>query len=246
MGRAAKEEQQPDGLTRAAFPGEIVVVDTPEELQTCLAELQNEHLLGFDTESKPQFVKGKGQNAVALVQLCTLRKAWLIRTCCLGGLPSGIADVLADPATVKVGLSVHDDAKRLGIRLGHTARGFVDLAHVAAQYGLEERGLRGLCARVLGFHLSKGAQLSNWESEVLAPRQLQYAATDAWVSLLLYLDQAFRSVHHGDLTPLKEFILTSSPEKKTRKRTSQPRGEETLKPKKTNRRESKDSANVES
>ncbi|MEN8142405.1 MAG: hypothetical protein ABFQ82_02270, partial [Thermodesulfobacteriota bacterium] len=46
---------------------------------------------------------------------------------------------------------------------------------------------RGLAAVLLGFRISKGAQTSNWAKDVLAPHQVQYAATDAWVGREIYL-----------------------------------------------------------
>ena len=49
------------------------------------------------------------------------------------------------------------------------------------------RGLRSLAALLLGFRISKRAQVSNWAKPTLTDAQIQYAATDAWVSRDLYL-----------------------------------------------------------
>ncbi len=219
-------ELRAEAMEKASFPGTIEVVDNPESVRACLTALQGEPLLGFDTESKPQFVKGMGQNAVALVQLSTWDRAYLVRTCLLGGLPDEIVALLANPSIVKLGVSVQEDVRRLGLRMGTNAHGFVDLANMAAAVGLEERGLRGLCSRVMGLHLSKSAQLSNWESDVLTERQQLYAATDAWISLALYLSATFASCRNADNSPLPEFILKPLSSKASRRKASKKAHEE--------------------
>ena len=52
--------------------------------------------------------------------------------------------------------------------------------------GLDSLG--GVCspALLLGFRISKSSQTSNWEAEKLTKKQIDYAATDAWVCLELY------------------------------------------------------------
>ena len=60
-------------------------------------------------------------------------------------------------------------------------QGFVDLQHIAIDWGVEEKSLRKLSAIVLGERVSKAQRLSNWEAEQLTPQQQEYAATDAWV-----------------------------------------------------------------
>jgi len=57
----------------------------------------------------------------------------------------------------------------------------------AKQVGIKNYGLRGLAAMMLGFRISKKAQVSNWARKNLSPLQVQYAATDAWVSREIYL-----------------------------------------------------------
>lgn len=194
-------------MERALFPGDIVVVETIADFRTCIRDINKESLLGFDTESRPKFTKGGSEHPVALVQLATLHTTWLIRTCLLGKLPDALRTLLANPRVLKVGLSVHDDMQRLGLRWGKGARAFVDLARMAPAVGLEEKSLRKLCARVLNLRLSKSAQLSNWECENLSVSQMQYAATDAWVALLLYLSPSFALLRKNNLWPVKEHLL---------------------------------------
>ena len=58
---------------------------------------------------------------------------------------------------------------------------------MAAKKGIKANGVRTLAAQLLGFRISKGAQCSNWERSELAPAQILYAATDAWVCREIYL-----------------------------------------------------------
>ena len=43
-----------------------------------------------------------------------------------------------------------------------------------------------LAALLLGFRISKSAQTSNWEVPTFTQKQIEYAATDAWVCLELF------------------------------------------------------------
>ena len=67
------------------------------------------------------------------------------------------------------------------------AAGFEDLATLAKSLKIEQTGLRNLTAIFFKQRLSKSAQLSNWQKRPLSPSQIQYAATDAWISRELYL-----------------------------------------------------------
>jgi len=47
--------------------------------------------------------------------------------------------------------------------------------------------LQKIFAILFGRKISKSQRLTNWESEVLSDMQQKYAATDAWATLLIYL-----------------------------------------------------------
>ena len=68
-----------------------------------------------------------------------------------------------------------------------SAAAFVNLDAVARKAGINNHGLRGMCATLLGFRISKQSKLSNWARSRLTPEQIMYAATDAWASRELYL-----------------------------------------------------------
>ena len=52
--------------------------------------------------------------------------------------------------------------------------------------GYKELSLKKLVTQFLHLEVSKAARLSNWEAESLTPKQLNYAATDAWLCYQLY------------------------------------------------------------
>ncbi len=182
MHRLSNEELEQLPIT--AFDGEIVIVDSPEKLDVALQEMQKCPILGFDTETRPSFTRGVSYK-VALLQLSTQTKCWLIRLNKLGMLPEIVA-ILENKNILKVGAAIIDDVKALKKIRPFDANNFVDLQTIARENGLEDFSLKKLAAHVMGVRISKRQRLSNWEAPSLAPPQQLYAATDAWISLMIY------------------------------------------------------------
>lgn len=179
------DRQEINSLPIRSYTGRIVLVRTPKELAGALPELGRETLLGFDTETKPNFQKG-GNNLPALLQLAGEATVWICQLTPLG-LPEGLRGILADPQVIKAGVAVDFDLRQLQ-RLAHfQPEGFAELATVAKEAGIKNHGLRGLAAVMLGYRIAKGAQRSNWGADSLSEKQLRYAATDAWVGREIYL-----------------------------------------------------------
>lgn len=168
----------------AAFGGEIVLIEDKESLDLAYSTLSSVEAIGFDTETKPNFKKGK-RNRVALLQLSTNEKAFLLRVNKFG-LPDQIVEILANPGIKKIGAATRDDIKVLRLIKDFIPGGFVDLQPIVKSIGVEQLGLRNIAAIFLGFKISKTQQLSNWENEDLNHPQKLYAATDAWVCLEIY------------------------------------------------------------
>jgi ribonuclease D len=169
-----------NALPLGGFGGPIRLVQDPAEVPLAVARLRGQKVLGFDTETRPSFRKGVSYPP-ALLQLASDREVYLFQ---LSRIPltQDLADLLADPAVVKAGVSVRDDVRALKELTPFEEGGFVDLGLIAAKLGLHTRGLRNLAANFLGFRISKAAQRSNWGQAVLSRKQIDYAATDAWVS----------------------------------------------------------------
>jgi ribonuclease D len=166
------------------FKGEIVVVDNLKTFYEVLPRLLTSDLLGFDTETRPTFKKGK-KNPVSLIQLSTEDMACLFRINKIG-LPDELVRLLSNPSLKKAGVAIHDDIRFLkGIRK-FVPDGFIDLQNFVKDFGIQSSGLKKLAAIVLGFRISKRQQVTDWEAEQLSEAQQVYAATDAWVCYQIY------------------------------------------------------------
>jgi len=166
------------------FKGEIVLVDDLKTFYEVFPRLLGSDLLGFDTETRPTFKKGR-KNSVSLIQLSTEYLACLFRINKIG-IPDALADLLSDPFVTKAGVAVHDDVRFLKSVRKFTPDGFIDLQTLVKDFGIQSSGLKKLTAIVLGFRISKRQQVTDWEAEQLTEAQQIYAATDAWVCHQIY------------------------------------------------------------
>jgi len=166
------------------FKGEIVLVDNLQLYHEVFPRLLETDLLGFDTETKPSFRKGR-RNTVSLIQLSTANLACLFRVNKIG-IPDSLAHLLSDPSVIKAGVAVHDDIKHLKGIKNMVPDGFVELQSLVKEFGIKSSGLKKLVAIILGFRISKRQQISDWEAEELTEAQQIYAATDAWVCHQIY------------------------------------------------------------
>jgi ribonuclease D len=166
------------------FEGKIVVVDKPEQVKGIARLLASYPVIGFDTETRPAFKKGK-TNKVALLQLSTPDQAFLFRVNKIG-LPKEIRKILANPEIIKPGVAIRDDIKGLKEINHFEPDGFIELQDFAKELGIQNFSLKKLAAITCNFRISKSQQLSNWEADSLTDAQQVYAATDAWVSLKIY------------------------------------------------------------
>lgn len=168
------------------FEGPISLVETPEQLDEAISELRKESVLGFDTETRPSFKKGM-QHGVAILQLASEKKAWIFRLIPLKEHVCRLyKEILSNPDIKKVGLAVNGDIRALKKLCDFTPAGFDEISRYTQKIGIINTGMKNLCGALLGVKISKSAQLSNWEIEVLTQKQLDYAATDAWIGLELY------------------------------------------------------------
>ena len=166
------------------FKGEIVLIEELKTFYEVFPRLLGEELLGFDTETKPTFKKGR-KNKVSLIQLSTESLACLFRINNLG-LPDELINLLSDPGVIKAGVAVHDDIRFLKGVKKFEPSGFVDLQSFVKDFGIQSSGLKKLAAIVLGFRISKRQQVTDWEAIQLTEAQEIYAATDAWVCHQIY------------------------------------------------------------
>jgi len=166
------------------FDGRVTLVDNMQKFRKVMGEMGKPAVLGFDTETRPSFRKGR-KNKVSLIQLANENLACLIRINKIG-IPSELAGLLANHEVIKAGVAVHDDIRFLKRVKGFSPEGFIDLQQFVREFGIQCSGLKKLSAIVLGFRISKRQQVTDWEAEHLSEAQQIYAATDAWVCYQIY------------------------------------------------------------
>ena len=164
---------------------EIEVIDSPEEVKRAVEYLCLSDVVGFDTETKPTFQKGK-LNKIALLQLSTEKKCFLFRLQMIGKNEI-LRKFLENECIKKIGLATRDDFYRLNAWNKVNPKNFIDLQKFVNQFGIAEMSLQRIYAIIFGKKISKRQQLSNWEAKMLDKAQQIYAATDAWACREIYL-----------------------------------------------------------
>lgn len=187
-------KQQLAALPPEQFTGQIVVVDSPAEVDGAVARLRDADLIGFDTETRPSFKKGQSHN-VALLQLSASDICFLFRLNKIG-MPDSLKALLEDQNKTKIGLSIHDDFRNLRKTFDFKPAGFVELQEFVTDWKIIDKSLSKIYGILFGKRLSKSQRLSNWESEQLAEAQQHYAALDALACILI-----FRYLKEGNFDP---------------------------------------------
>jgi RNA polymerase sigma factor for flagellar operon FliA len=174
------------------YPGiglaQISLVASASMADQALAALMASEAIGFDTESKPTFLKGEVSTGPHLVQLATASHAYLFPVSRQSDLRA-LKTILESTSVLKVGFGLGNDRSALKTRLGITLDNVLDLGEVLRGEG--HRGTVGAKVAVAHFfgqklQKSKKVGTSNWANPNLSERQILYAANDAHVALQLY------------------------------------------------------------
>jgi RNA polymerase sigma factor for flagellar operon FliA len=174
---------------------EVRMVKSERDAAEALSALLAMDVLGFDTESKPTFLKGEVSTGPHLVQLATDDAAYLFQ---IGAMPAVevLKAVLESDSILKVGFGLQDDVKRLRAKLGIETNNVLDLATALRKNERNTLGAKTAVARFFGQKLQKSKKITttNWALPRLSEKQILYAADDAHVALKVYrrwqLDQA--------------------------------------------------------
>lgn len=166
------------------YEGPIELIDSLEAFHGAIGQISREAVLGFDTETRPSFKKGRVY-PTSLVQLASVEQAWIIRVN-RTGYPKALLELFSGEAPLKIGLGLQDDLRRLRADFQFEPGGFLDLQQYVEAFRIEEKGLKKISGIVLNRRISKSQQVSNWDADELSEAQLRYAATDAWICLKIY------------------------------------------------------------
>lgn len=167
---------------------QVTLVNSQVLAAQALAALLAAPVIGFDTESKPTFLKGEVSTGPHLVQLAAGEHVFLLPVS-FAANHEVLRRILSAAEILKVGLGLGNDRSVLRSRLGIELNNVLDLGE--AMRGPGHRGTVGAkvaVAHYFGqkFQKSKKVGTSNWANPRLNERQLLYAANDAHVALQLY------------------------------------------------------------
>lgn len=173
-----------DGLTLE----NIHLVETREAAEQAYNELVHHKVLGFDTESKPTFVKGQKSTGPHVIQFSTTEKAYIFMIHQADA--RRFANLLIKaPQIQKVGFGLSDDIKRIQSKLRIQPQSVLDIETVFSAKGYG----RGVGVKVgvaiafkKRFKKSKKAATSNWGATHLSPSQILYAANDAYAAIKVF------------------------------------------------------------
>ncbi|KQP17946.1 3'-5' exonuclease [Pseudorhodoferax sp. Leaf267] len=164
---------------------QIELVATAADATRVLPLLASERWLGFDTESKPTFVKNEVSTGPHTLQLATLERAWVFQLhdaqC-----RAVAAQLLAQADVTKVGFGLDGDRTQIRAKLGIEPQSVLDLGIVFRQRGYRQSvGVKTAVAIVFGQRFTKSHKqsTSNWANRMLSEGQLRYAANDAWAAI---------------------------------------------------------------
>jgi len=180
-------------LALAPYPG-IALADvrlprSHAALAEAMADLGAQTHIGFDTEARPIFSKGQESTGPDVVQFATATTAYVLQLQ-HPGCEALARSLLTLHSVVKVGFDLQQDLAQLRRRLGTEVAPLLDLTRAFHRMGYPRTlGIRSAVAVVFGqrFVKSKRVTTSNWSHQTLDPRQLLYAANDAYVALQVLL-----------------------------------------------------------
>jgi ribonuclease D len=161
----------------------ILVVATPQAAAQALVEV-----LGFDTESKPTFLKGEVSDGPHVVQFAVANRAWVFQlhdpVC-----RAAVADLLASTHITKVGFGLDGDRTQILAKFGVAPNAVLDLDNVFRKMGYRKSvGVKTAIALLFNQRLlkSKKVATTNWANLKLSEVQVMYSANDAWAAYRVY------------------------------------------------------------
>lgn len=170
----------------AGLPLEAIHVPaTPEQFAAAAAEIAAAGVVGFDTESKPTFVTGDVSRGPHVVQFALSDKAYIFQVHREEGRAC-LIELLQSRTLIKAGFGLKSDSGQTRAKFGVELGALLDLNEVFRLDGYSgDMGVRAAVGLVMqqNFPKSKHVTTSNWALRELGPKQLLYAANDAYAAL---------------------------------------------------------------
>lgn len=166
----------------------IFVVTEARQAALAVDELLLAGEIGFDTESKPTFLKGQKSEGPHVLQFATLDKAFIFQSHCEASQPA-VVELLKSAALVKIGFGLGGDLHQISQRFGIRPAAILDLDRSFKQLGYRNAvGARSAVAMLFNRKLqkSKSVTTSNWAAKELTDNQLVYAANDAYAAIKVF------------------------------------------------------------
>ena len=166
----------------------IFIPETPRECITAANKLCLCDVIGFDTETKPNFLRGQQSVGPHLIQFATDDYVVLFQLARRGSFDAA-RRVLESELTVKVGFGLRTDVVCLDHNLGVQTQAVVDLgSYLTSARGRNDIGTRDAVASVLNLRMNKSKKTttSNWANLYLTDKQQLYAANDAYAALKVF------------------------------------------------------------
>jgi len=173
-----------NSLDVIVFNGIIHYIDSDAKLNSLI--FPTDTYVGFDTETKPSFKKNI-INPLSLIQIATETDAYLFHLKKIKNKEK-IFMFLSNNNIIKIGSGISDDIKKINklSKFQINKDSFIDIQSIAKKMNLPKSNLKFLTAYFLNKRIIKSSQTSNWDQHPLTPKQIQYAATDAWICLKIY------------------------------------------------------------
>lgn len=183
--REAIEELEPFGRIEL---DRIQVVTDAAEVDAAYADLVAQPHVGFDTESKPTFLRGEQSDGPHVVQFATLQRAYIFQLH-VAQANAAVMALLASKTMTKIGFGLDSDKTQIRAKLQVEPRALLDMDAVFREYGYRKSvGLKSAIAIVFHQRFAKSKRIgtSDWSSQRLNERQLLYAANDAYAAIQVF------------------------------------------------------------
>lgn len=177
---------------------EIHVPADRAQFDAATAEILAESVVGFDTESKPTFRVGEVSNGPHIVQFALPSKAFIFQLH-QADCREFLVRILLSTTVTKVGFGLKSDHGQIHAKLGVALNAVIDLNDVFRREGYRgDMGARAAVGVALNqrFNKNKSITTTNWSLPELTPKQLLYAANDAYAALKVFeaLDRSVESL----------------------------------------------------